>query len=185
MGPRPPGYTVERKENDKGYTPKNCRWATRKEQAYNTRRNHYLTFRGKTQIMLNWAVEVGIRQSTILQRLDAGWSVSRALGTGEYPTRVWDMPPMRRLRRRRIGGGNMPHACGMSPGPNGGTSRTRALHPPPIWLYGPPMVLLWSLGSFRHAEISRYQAPSNRSSPALCGSPRSGQRSSALLFEQR
>lgn len=38
MGERPtPSHSVERNENEKGYTPENCRWATREEQARNTR----------------------------------------------------------------------------------------------------------------------------------------------------
>lgn len=38
MGRKPPGLTIERVDNDQGYDPFNCVWATYIEQAANTRR---------------------------------------------------------------------------------------------------------------------------------------------------
>ena len=81
MGIRPKGKTLDRIRNDAGYGPRNCRWATRREQANNRRCNVILTYKGKSGTIAQWARGVGLNPDTLGQRIKRGWSVERALTT--------------------------------------------------------------------------------------------------------
>lgn len=74
--------TIERIDNNKGYYPGNCRWATRLEQGANKRNNHVLSFDGQEKTISEWARIVNIDKRTILTRIALlGWTVERALTT--------------------------------------------------------------------------------------------------------
>ncbi len=81
MGPRSPGMTIERNDNDGDYCPENCRWATRKEQNNNKRNSRVLECNGKRQTVARWSEELGISSKTIFTRLYNGWSIEAALHT--------------------------------------------------------------------------------------------------------
>ena len=82
MGPRPRWHSIERIDNDKGYSKGNCRWATRREQGLNKRNNVLLTIDGETQPLCVWADRFGLKYGTVHQRLTKyGWSPEDAVKT--------------------------------------------------------------------------------------------------------
>jgi hypothetical protein len=86
MGPRPsPNHTLERVDNNLGYTPDNTIWLLASLQNYNKRTNRLLTFQGETACLITWARKTGIHQTTLFQRLKRGWSVEKALTTPPRP----------------------------------------------------------------------------------------------------
>lgn len=79
MGEAPLGRSLDRKDNNKGYSLRNCRWATRVEQAQNKRNNRLLEFEGETLCLCEWARRTMQSAPTLCKRLKRGWSVEEAL----------------------------------------------------------------------------------------------------------
>lgn len=84
------GLTIDRKNNNEGYYPENCRWATQQEQANNKTNNHLLTVFGETKTIANWARDSRAKagyQSILERIIKLGWSAEDAITT---PTREFD-----------------------------------------------------------------------------------------------
>ena len=69
MGDRPKGLTIERIDNNVGYSPSNCKWATYMEQNRNRRDNRTIKHQGEERCLSEWAEIVGINSSTLDGRL--------------------------------------------------------------------------------------------------------------------
>jgi hypothetical protein len=79
MGNPPKGMSLERINNNAGYSKDNCRWATQNEQAKNTRRNIFLTICGICMCVADWARFSGGKYETIKMRHKRGWRDDEAV----------------------------------------------------------------------------------------------------------
>jgi hypothetical protein len=80
MGERPSArHQIDRKENDGDYEPGNCHWVLSKVNNRNRGNNRILEFQGERLCLAEWAERLGISHVVILKRLQAGYSIERAL----------------------------------------------------------------------------------------------------------
>lgn len=75
------GLSIDRIDNNKGYSPENCRWANQEVQCSNVRRNRRYTYNNKTLTITEWAKETGINRATLNARLNKGMSIEDAICT--------------------------------------------------------------------------------------------------------
>lgn len=79
MGERPDGLCIERIDNNQGYSPENCVWANRTQQAKNRRNTRFIEAFGKRQTVSEWVAETGLSYYTIYLRLRRGKTSEEAV----------------------------------------------------------------------------------------------------------
>jgi hypothetical protein len=80
MGPCPPGLTLERRDNNRGYEPGNCRWASTYEQGLNRSHVRFFEFQGRRLTLSDWARELGVNRGTLAVRYyKYKWPIERVL----------------------------------------------------------------------------------------------------------
>jgi len=72
------GFSIDRIDNDKGYKPLNCRWATNADQSRNKRNNRIIEFNNTSMCMSDWAKYLCISEATLHYRLEK-WPIEKAL----------------------------------------------------------------------------------------------------------
>lgn len=68
--------TIDRIDNNKGYSPDNCRWVNLFVQANNKSNNVLIKYNGKTQTMQQWCKELNLSRSMVKHRYERGWDIS-------------------------------------------------------------------------------------------------------------
>lgn len=85
-----PHLTIDRKDNFKGYSPDNCRWATQKEQSHNRKRGLVsITAFNQTKSLIDWVNDprCQITLSNLRKRIYAGHQNEFALTATEKEMR--------------------------------------------------------------------------------------------------
>lgn len=81
MGMPPKGFSLDRSNNNLGYSPENCRWVSKKEQQINTRAAHIINHDGFSLTVSDWARKLGVSRNRITSRINRGMSERDALKT--------------------------------------------------------------------------------------------------------
>ena len=75
------GLSIDRIKNNLGYSPDNCRWVTKKEQAKNKTTTILVTIEGETLCMSDWCKKLNVSRCAVDSRIKKGMSHKEALLT--------------------------------------------------------------------------------------------------------
>lgn len=72
MGEKPEGLTLDRVDNNLGYSKENCRWATTMEQVLNRRCSIWVVRGGVRKVLKHWCLELSLNYSRALRMVKEG-----------------------------------------------------------------------------------------------------------------
>lgn len=74
------GLSIDRRDNQKGYNPDNCKWVSAKVQANNRRSCRMYSYNGKTQNLTQWCEELNLNYKRVYSRLNKyHWDFKKAI----------------------------------------------------------------------------------------------------------
>jgi hypothetical protein len=76
MGVKPGSLSIDRIDNNKGYSKNNCRWATKKEQCRNQRTNVVIFYEGRRYCLSELSEAIGVNSWVIKKRLEKNWPIT-------------------------------------------------------------------------------------------------------------
>lgn len=82
MGERPSSkHTIDRKDVNADYSPKNCRWLTIRKQRYTRRDSLFATIDGKTKPVAVWCRILSVPYARVRVRIKNGWTPEKSILT--------------------------------------------------------------------------------------------------------
>ena len=104
------GLSLDRIDNNKGYSPENCRWVTMRVQGNNRSSNRYVTINGVTKTCAEWYRGAGITKEVFHARLRVGITGEALLAPpGELDGKKCGVKSAWRYRKKEyIGTGGKP-----------------------------------------------------------------------------
>lgn len=87
MGPRPKGYSIDRIDGTKGYSPENCRWASPKQQVLNQKNTIWVEYRGEKMCLYDLSKKINVSNATLWWRFKNNKPIYegvKLLGVGSF-----------------------------------------------------------------------------------------------------
>jgi hypothetical protein len=79
LGKRPNGMSLDRIDNNQGYSKDNCRWATPQQQAANRELSIVIDYDGKSMCLKEWSRHINRPYTTMLSHYKKGYSINQIL----------------------------------------------------------------------------------------------------------